>query len=303
MKKGKVLVSIALGFVFLATFVGMQTKSAAQGGYNLLTMEGDINEVRLLKSGVMTESLWIKWSEGGQKIDVEWSGDIAVFRVPEGMDRIMFVPPEGWSFTTDFEAVLPPFWYRLPEPNRTKIISMRGDRNGIVFTRTAEFPWSLEVIWGNDEFEHEQLIWVDNRAELVPPEGVTSFHFSYFWPSGWSLDSDFTYLGERWWEIPEPKRFQVFLPLVATPPKVIRMSGNRDEIRFEKSSSAEAPAHVLWGVSSTPREDLVWDGNVATLEAPEGATTLWFTPPEGWQLDTSFSEAGGPNWWNIPPAR
>jgi hypothetical protein len=216
MKKGKVLVSIALGFVFLVIFVGMQTKSAAQGGYNLLTMEGDINEVRLLKSGVMTESLWIKWSEGGQKIDVEWSGDIAVLRVPDGVDRIMFVSPDGWSFSTNFEAVLPPFWYKLPEPDPDKIIRMFGNTDRLVFTRTTDFPWSVYVTWDKDVLlDKEQLVWEDNRAEVVPPQGVTTFHFGYPWDSGWSLDCDFRYLEGRIWVIPGSFYYKNYLPLAA----------------------------------------------------------------------------------------
>jgi hypothetical protein len=185
----------------------------------------------------------------------------------------------------------------------TNTITMTGDHDLLVFTKTAEISTVVSIIWGiegtpgvNYEFPADSEV----ITATVPTDAET-LHVSV--GAEWELRTEFEPLGSDWYQIPEPERFQMFLPLVASPPKVITMAGDQNQVRFEKSSSVEATAYVLWGVSGTPREDLAWDGNVSTLEPPEGATTMWFAPPEGWTLETEFTSAPGPDWWNIPPVR
>jgi hypothetical protein len=182
-----------------------------------------------------------------------------------------------------------------------RVIWMSGNRDAVIFTKTAEITTFVSVIWGipgtpglTYEFPSESEV-----ITVTVPSNAETLHVSV--GSEWELKTSFTPLGEGWYQIPEPERFEVFLPLVATPPKVIRMSGNRNEVRFEKSSSEGVEAHVLWGVEGTPKEDIAWDGNVATLTPPADAATMWFRPPGNWRLETDFVAENDLDWWKIPP--
>jgi hypothetical protein len=303
-KKSKVLAGIALGVVFLALLsLGLGIRANAQETEKIIYMSGDQDELIFTQTKEGFVSVSVIWGieELPQHVYV-WHGTRLEVEPPEGAKTLWVDPEEGWQLETSFEP-LGSDWYSIPEPEVERVIYMSMSDHDIVLTKTTDLNYTLFVVWGIEGSPTEELNWqLDNTATLEPPEGAKTFWFQA--PEGWEVATDFEPAddGLYWYKIPEPERFEVFLPLVATPPKVIRMSGDRDEeIRFEKTSSAEVDAYVLWGVSGTPREDLTWDGNVATLEPPEGATTLWFAAPAGWQLDTSFVEAG-PDWWYIPSA-
>lgn len=81
--------------------------------------------------------------------------------------------------------------------------------------------------------------------------------------------------------------------------KVITMSAEPGLVVFAKNAELDQELYVLWGIEETPKENLVWDEDIAKLVPPEEATTFWFSRPEGWVLETSLEPLGS-DWWQIP---
>jgi hypothetical protein len=217
-------------------------------------------------------------------------------------------------------------------------ISMIQSGNTLIFEKSSDEPAGFLVFWGvNNVGEVEGSLegrWDGNIAVLQIPEGAVSIHF---YPYGWKLNTDLIPTGSDWyWLLPvtsvtvtptssptststptaiptvdtptatlvptlEPTVLPTGTPeptATSTPVPSVSMEGDQGKIVFIANTEILEPLVIRWGIPGTPAEYLVWDGNVARITPPEGATTLWFSPGE-LDLTTEF-EPIEQNWFFIP---
>lgn len=224
------------------------------------------------------------------------------------------------------------------DAQESRWISMVQNGNVLTFERSSDEPAGFPVFWGvNNVGEVEDSLegkWDGNSATLSIPQGSISVHF---YPYGWELTTSLDPIGQDWyWLLPvttvtvtptataeptttptvemptatptatlvpnlEPTALPTATPeptATSTPVPSVSMEGNQGEIVFIANTEILEPLEIRWGIPGTPAEYLVWDGNVARITPPEGATTLWFSPGE-LDLTTEF-EPIEQNWFFIP---
>lgn len=196
----------------------------------------------------------------------------------------------------------------------TKTISVSGNTACLAFVANYDGAATVHVLWGIPGTPREDLVFTERTVLVVPPEGANTFWFGG--SEEFVVATDLTPLGEDWYAIPQVLQptpeptpqptpqptpaptFDVFLPLVFSPPSTITIERDGNNLVLRASRQPSTDLYLLWGVENTPRHNLVFINQVATTPIPQGAQTFWFAAPN-FRVNTNFQDLGS-DWYQIP---